>query len=232
MKISNFKLALGFPLSFPFVPSDFFFGCMMMERPEFVVLRAENGPIDALRNNLVEAAQRNRCSHLMMMDCDMVYHPKTITKLLSHKLPIVGALCYRRYPPFDPLLLKGDPVKGYESMDAWDEGALVEVDATGTGCLMFDMRIFNKMPAPWFRFRQNPNETVGGIIGEDIGFCWDLKRAGYQIFVDTTVPSKHLTTLAVNDATYRLYKAMKTKQTETAIAKALSGKNQDKEALP
>jgi len=108
MKISNFKLALAFPLSFPMVPSDFFFGCMSMERPQFVMLRAENGPIDAMRNNLVEDAIRHNCSHIMMMDCDMVYHPLTVPTLLAHKLPVVGALCYRRYPPFDPLMLQ-DP---------------------------------------------------------------------------------------------------------------------------
>lgn len=214
MKISNFKLAIGFPLSFPMVPSDFFIGCMMMERPDFLVIREENGPIDALRNNIVLKAIQNNCSHLLMMDTDMVYHPETIPTLISHKLPVVGALCYRRYPPFDPLMLQGDPLQGYESIDEWKEGELVEVDATGTGCLMFNMSVFHKMPAPWFKFRDNPNDKVGGVIGEDVGFCWDLKRAGYRIFVDTSVPSTHLTTLAVADPTYRLYKAMKMKQRE------------------
>lgn len=81
MKISNFKLALAFPLSFPMVPSDFFFGCMMMERPEFLILRAENGPIDTLRNDLVIKAMQNGVTHIIFMDTDMVYHPKTITRL-------------------------------------------------------------------------------------------------------------------------------------------------------
>lgn len=214
MRITNKKLAIGFPLSFPMVHSDFFFGCLLMERPEFIPIRAENGPIDAMRNNLVLNAMQLHCSHLMMMDCDMVYHPETIPKLLEHKLPIVGALCYRRYPPFDPLLLRGDPINGYESLDEWEDGELVEVDATGTGCLMFDMRVFREMQPPWFQFRDNPDEKVGGVIGEDIGFCWDLKTAGHKIYVDTSIPSKHLTTMAVNDATYRLYKAMKIKQRE------------------
>lgn len=214
MKISNQRLAIGFPLSFPMVHSDFFFGCMMMERPEFIVLRAENGPIDALRNNLVVDAMQVGASHLMMMDCDMVYDQKTIPRLLSHQLPIVGALAYRRYPPFDPLLLKGDPIAGYESMAEWNENELIEVDATGTGCLMFNMKVFRDMPPPWFKFREHPIAKVGGVIGEDIGFCWDLRRAGYQIFVDTSIPSKHLTTMAVNHQTFLLYRAMKIKQVE------------------
>jgi len=212
MKITNQKLAIGFPLSFPMVHSDFFFGCMMMERPDFVVLRADNGPIDALRNNLVKEALELGVSHLMMMDCDMVYHHQTIPRLLSHKLPIVGALVYRRYPPFDPLLLKGDPVTGYESLSEWKENELIEVDATGTGCLMFDMNVFRDMPGPWFKFRDNPITDVGGVIGEDVGFCWDLRRAGYRIFVDTALPSTHLTTMAVNHQTFLLYRAMKIQQ--------------------
>lgn len=214
MKISNQKLAIGFPLSFPMVHSDFFFGTMMMERPQFIPLRAANGPIDALRNNLVVEAMQVGATHLMMMDCDMVYHPQTIPKLLSYKLPIVGAMAYRRYPPFDPLLLHGDPISGYESDTEWEKDALIEVDATGTGCLMFNMQVFRDMPSPWFHFREHPNSTSGAIIGEDIGFCWDLKRAGYKIFVDTSIPSKHLTTMAVNHQTFLLYKAMKIQEAQ------------------
>ncbi|OPZ45255.1 MAG: hypothetical protein BWY95_02007 [Bacteroidetes bacterium ADurb.BinA104] len=226
MKISNFKLGIAIPLTFPFVPAGFFYSFAVMDRPNYIFMHQDNGPIDALRNNLVEQALTEGCSHLIMLDTDMEYHRETIPRLLSHRLPIVGALCYRRYPPFDPLMLRGSPVEGYESVDKWEDGELVEVDATGTGCLMFDTQIFRKMPAPWFKFRPNPNNSIGGVIGEDIGFCWDLKQAGYRIFVDTTVPSNHLTTLAVNDSTYRLYKSMKMKQREHAIARALSSGNE------
>jgi len=56
MKISNFKLGIGIPLTFPFVPSGFFYSFAMMERPDFTFLHDDNGPVDALRNNLVEKA--------------------------------------------------------------------------------------------------------------------------------------------------------------------------------
>ena len=228
MKISNFLLGIGFPLSFPLVPADFFFSCLQLERPEYVLLRSGTGPIDDMRNSLVVKAMHVNCSHLIMMDCDHVYHPKTITRLLSHKLPIVGALVYRRYPPFEPLLLKGDPLKGFETISDWDDNELVEVDATGTGCLMFEMSVFRNMPQPWFKFRDHPDKDVGGIIGEDIGFCWDLKRAGYKIFVDTSIPSDHLTTMAVNKQTHELYKAMKISQIKKSQALGVTGGVGDK----
>ena len=213
MKITNRKLAIGIPLSWPMVPSAFFDSFIQMERPDFLYIRENNGPIEELRNNIVRRALASGCSHLIMMDTDMCFHPKTITRLMEHDLDIVGALCYRRYPPFDPIIYKGETNK-YLNIDDFEPGSLVEVDATGTGCIMFKTKIFREMSDPWFKFRPNPNMGIGGIIGEDIGFCSDLRKAGYRIFVDTSIPSGHLTTLEVNQGTYDLYKILKKVQTE------------------
>ena len=217
MKISNQHLAIGIPLSFPLVPSSFFRSFIHMERPDFTYLHAENGHIEDLRNNLVEKAMEIKATHLIMMDVDQIYHPQTITRLLSHRLPVVGALVHRRYPPFDSLMLKAVEVderhNAYVSIDEWKEGELVEVDATGGGCLMFNMEVFRKLPRPWFRVQKNPD---GSVIGEDVGFCMALKAAGYRIFVDTSVPAGHLATMVVNTATNQLYRAMKEKQAARA----------------
>lgn len=218
MKISNFHLAVGIPCSFPFVPASFLYSFLHMDRPDFTLIHADNGPIDTLRNDIVEKALVVGATHLMMVDTDMVYHPKTITSLLSRKLPVVGALCFRRYPPFDSIMLRITD-NGYQSVDEWEDGELVEVDATGAGCIMYDMEIFRKLPYPWFRFQKNPEN--GMTIGEDIGLCQDLKEAGYRIFVDTAVPCDHLTTMVVNRATNKLYRAMKSPSHQALLGKAL-----------
>jgi hypothetical protein len=209
MKISNEKLCIGIPCSFPMVSVSFFYSFLYMERPNFVLVHADNGPVDALRNNIVEKALSVGATKLIMMDADMGYHPKTIPTLLAHRLPIVGALCSRRYPPFDSIMLKITDA-GYQSINEWKDNELVEVDATGAGCIMYDMEVFRKMPRPWFRFRTNPDTGEG--IGEDVGFCQDLKMAGYKIYVDTSVPADHLTIMAVNHNTHRLYEQMKRMQ--------------------
>lgn len=206
-KISNVRLAIGIPLTFPFVYSGFFDSFIAMEKPDqFLYFRESNGPIEKLRNNLVRNAKHNNCTHIIMMDVDQLYHPLTIPRLLSHKQPVVGALVHRRYPPFDPLMLKGR-VNEYETIDKFNDGDLVEVDATGTGCLLIDLRVFDAIPEPWFEFVDNPSGI--GIVGEDIWFCTKLKQAGYKIFVDTSVPAGHLSTLSVTGETYQLYKNMK-----------------------
>jgi hypothetical protein len=217
------KLGIGIPLSFPWVPASFFHSFVHLNRPDFIYLHADNGPISGLRNEIVKKALAEGCTRLIMMDVDQVYHPDTIMRLLSHNLPIVGALVHRRYPPFDSLMLKtveiDDKFNGYESIDDWQEGELVEVDATGGGCLMFDMDIFKKLPYPWFR----DDKQAPGLpnIGEDIAFCQDLKEAGYRIFVDTSVPAGHLATMIINTATNRLFRAMSNEKQKAAIAAAI-----------
>lgn len=207
-KAKGKRLGIGIPCNYDHVPRAFFMGMMTLRKPEFQLILAETGNIDVMRNHIVAEAQQSGCTHLIMMDTDMLYHEDTLIRLMSHELPVVGALCYRRYPPFDPLMFRGKPGT-YKSIDQWPPNALVEVDATGTGCLMFDMGIFKRMPAPWFQIRFNPD---GSPIGEDIGFCADLRDAGHRIFVDTSVPAGHLTTMTITDETYRWYKAVKIRQ--------------------
>jgi hypothetical protein len=206
MRISNEILGIGIPCSFPLVPISFFNSFVLMEKPNFQYITGDNGPIDTLRNDIVEKALKIGVTRLIMLDVDQIYATDTITKLIKHRLPVVGAKVNRRYPPFDPIIMK-IVGKGYEPVQDYEAGDLVECDATGCGCIMYDMEVFKKLPYPWFRFQTDPGS--GMTIGEDIGLCQDLKGAGYKIFVDTSIEIGHLTTMIVNDATHRLYKEMK-----------------------
>lgn len=205
MRISNFKLGIGVPTNFPMVPSEFFDTFIQMEKPDYVYLRAMDGKIDDMRNQIALQALQARCTHVIMMDADQTYHPQTIPRLLAHRLPVVGCLVHCRYPPFHPTLFR-KTATDYEIITAWAPDALVEVDQTGTGCLLFEAEVFRDMPYPWFRFRTN---GAGDVVGEDYGFCRDLRARGVRIFVDTSVPAGHLTRLIVNEGTHRLYQRLK-----------------------
>jgi len=205
MRISNFNLGIGVPCDFPFIPASFFYSFVMMEKPNFTFIHKDNGHLDDLRNDIVEKAIAEGCTHLIMMDVDQIYPTNTIPKLLSHKLPVVGCKINRRYPPFDPLLMKLTD-EGYKPIDDYEDGSLVPVDATGAGCVLFDMEVFRTLPYPWFKFRKNPDN--GLVIGEDVGLCQDLKAAGYDIYVDTSIKVGHLATIVVNDSMHNLYNAM------------------------
>jgi len=204
MNISNFKLGIGIPNNYDRVPSAFFDSFLLMDKPAFYYLRSSQGPIEEMRNNIVREALSIGCTHLVMPDIDQTYQVDTITRLLSHKKDIVGCMVCRRYPPFDPLMLRGR-INSYQSVKEWADGELVEVDATGTGCLCFNMDVFRKIPEPWFQFQR----TEDGVVGEDIGFCSKARAAGFQIFVDAGCPAGHLSNMLVTVDTWRLYSCLK-----------------------
>ena len=47
------------------------------------------------------------------------------------------------------------------------------------------------------------------VGGEDIGFCSNARRAGFDIYVDTDCEVMHLSQLAVTKDTWKLYKKLK-----------------------
>jgi hypothetical protein len=172
---------------------------------EFV--RQGNGPLEALRNNITETALRTNCTHIIQCDADMQYPEETFPRLMAlcnESRPIVGALCFRRYPPFTPVLMKGE-LGYYEPIWDWKKDELLEVDATGTGCLMVHASVFKAMPRPWFEF----GEFEGRTVGEDIGFCAKARKLGFPIYVDTGLEVAHLTTMSITEGTYHLYKGLK-----------------------
>lgn len=212
MRISNVKLGIAMPNNFPFVPAAFFDSFIMMEKPDFVYIRSGvHHDLAGLRNGIVESALEMGCTHLFMADVDQTYERDTIPRLLSHNKDIVGGIICRRYMPFDPLLFKGD-IGCYEPIENWQEGDLVEVDATGTGCLLYNMDVFRKLPAPWFQF----GGTKDDPIGEDFYFCSEARKAGFQIFVDTGCKIGHLSWMVVTTDTWRLVTAVEKMKAEQA----------------
>jgi len=186
------RLALGIPLNWNYVPSDFMHSLLMMDKHGAQVIRGESGPIHAMRNAIVLEALSLECTHLLFLDADMVYPPDTISRLLEHDKDIVGAMTFKRLPNFDPILFTGDHYK-MTPIDPIPDG-LVEVTATGTGCLLIKTSVFDVMEMPWFEFGMHDNKPVG----EDIAFCYRAGDAGFKIYVDTTVRTEHLTMTRVN----------------------------------
>jgi len=198
----DIKLAIGIPLSWNYVPSDFFDSCLLMNKHNAEIIRASSGPIHEMRNAIAMRSLELDCTHLIFLDADMVYPPDTITRLFSHDKDIVGALTFKRWPNFEPLLFDGEPFK-MTLIDPIPEG-LVRVTATGTGCLLVKTSVFEHIEYPWFEFGSNNGKPVG----EDINFCYMAGEAGFGIYVDTTIRTEHLCNTRVNWNLYHMQKDM------------------------
>jgi hypothetical protein len=80
--------------------------------------------------------------------------------------------------------------------------SLYKIDAGGVGCTAIRRDVFEKLaedsPA-WFEFTKNPK---GIEIGEDIGFCMKVAKAGYSMWVDSALIYKHVALFPYDEQFY------------------------------
>jgi hypothetical protein len=114
-------------------------------------------------------------------------------RLYKHQKDIVGALAFTRFAPHKPVIYimdEGfDPVekKNYYTSRAWlayPKDQLVECDAVGFGAVLINVDVLKKLPKPWF--------TAATGMGEDIQFCYEARRAGIKVYMDTATKLGHL----------------------------------------
>jgi len=207
MDLDKVRLAVAMPHTDRSYMSEFTDSFFCLERPmDCVFLRPSMcGPLDILRNHLVTTAGSQKCTHLWMADTDQVYPWDTLVRLLEHDLDAVACKVHRRYPPYDPIMFRGKhPLFKNVPDEEWKKGGLIEVDATGSGSIMYNMRVFKEIKPPWFEFHlQDPGKPP---LGEDIFFCTKLKKAGFKIYVDCDIKVGHLATLAITEESYWAYK--------------------------
>jgi hypothetical protein len=210
----GFKVGIGVPIVDPQVPTDFFWSFLQIHRPHGCNLYVPKLPVGAFarhlseaRNSIVSQALMDGCSHLLMCDTDQVYPEGVLEQLLEgvqSGWDAVGASVHRRWPPFDLIMLRGE-VGNYKHVPDEEcySGKIVEVDATGTGCVMFDTRCFLDLRDPWFRDAVTLN---GKTVGEDIDLFARLREQGKRIAVDTSVEVGHLSTKIITRDDYEIFK--------------------------
>ena len=209
MKLEDVKLGLGMPHTDRYYMVEFVHSFFLLERNIDLTYLVPSlcGPTDVLRNHLVRAASSQKCTHLWMADTDQIYPQNTLTRLLERSiegdLDAVTAKVHRRYPPYDPIMFRGEhPAFKNVPDEEWKKGGLIEVDATGCGSILYNMRVFEKIPFPWFEFKLEE----GPPLGEDIYFCVKMREAGFRIFVDCDLKVGHLATLPITEESYWAYK--------------------------
>lgn len=169
------------------------------------------------RNQIVDVFLRypSQFNFLLMADSDATWHPDSVTRLMSRNLPVVSGMIFRRGLPPVPTLGKyigrdeddnsvysfgptieriiGVAEKYKMSLDIpntmtlEDDGMndLFEIDGCGMHFCMIRRDVLEKMERPWFHA---PTRNSG----EDFYFCRGVKKAGFQLFGDTSVMTGHI----------------------------------------
>lgn len=203
------KLGIGLPLVDETVHTDFLISWSLIDKGDYtLLLPLFPSAIADIRNQLVEQAIKERCTHLIMVDTDQTFPQDTVQRLLSHNKMMVAGIVHRRYPPFEPIAMTGELDK-YEHLsdNLCYSGKLIEVDAIGTGCVCYDMRVFTEeVDPPWFEAWRSEG---GKWVGEDVGLCHRLRQKGVKIYADTAVQCGHITQMIVTRELYTLFRATK-----------------------
>lgn len=168
-------------------------------------------PVDANRNKIVKKFLSSECEWLLMMDADIV-PPENILDMIEHGKKIVSAtvLGMKDGVPH-PLIMKMDDDKEMYRMVGLDQyqdelrdDGLIEIDGSGTGCILIHREVLEKMEPPWFKFEYN---KFGDIkYSEDYKFSQKAKEMGYKIYCDTNMPCKHFKKVDLLDLNQTFYR--------------------------
>lgn len=185
------KVGIGLPMLFPYIHFKFVNSYLALQKPPNNVTLSNVGSLTALaRNQLVEFAKQQDCKYLMFLDTDMTFPPDTILKLMRHQKDIVSGLYFERYAPHRPVIRQTFQ-DGYALAD-YTKGDLIEVAATGGGCLLINMEVFDRLEKPYFDYRLEKSGLKETFFSEDLVFCEKVRKIGYKIWCDTTIRCGHL----------------------------------------
>lgn len=142
------------------------------------------------RRICVEEALENGCSHLFFIDSDMAFMPNVLEKLASHRKMVVGANYHaRKFPLESTIKFREDGVTVPKDGKDFPK-QLFKCYAVPTGMMLIDLRVFEKLPKPWFNFTYKEDGTMD--YGEDVYFCDLVQKAGYDVWCDPTIDVRHI----------------------------------------
>jgi 2-polyprenyl-3-methyl-5-hydroxy-6-metoxy-1,4-benzoquinol methylase len=148
------------------------------------------------RNTIVEGALGMGCDWLLQIDDDMVIctvrqttvsdQYQFLRAMLAHQKDVLGVLYWQRHGACAPVLMYRLPEStGYRFLRP-DEitNSLQPVDVAGGGCMLVNMRIFEKIGAPWFAPEHD--------YGTDVQLCRKAQEAGFEVWADTSIELGHV----------------------------------------
>lgn len=146
------------------------------------------------REKMAEWALSAELDYIVMLDDDMIiYDADILEKLILRDVDIVAPLAFMRSAPHYPVMFKA--ITGFDEVTRneyhinqvvknYPKDTLVECDGVGFGMVAIKTSVLRWMAAPYFM------STVG--TGEDILFCVKAKKAGFKVFMDTSLKLGHL----------------------------------------
>ena len=143
--------------------------------------------ISSNRDNMVEQAIKQECSHVLFIDDDMGFEPNCLNIMLARQLPVLLANYRRKIPPG---LFTAVTKDRKECLTTVDSTSLEECWYGGFGFCLIEISVLKSVQKPRFLMEYYPDSDT--YTTEDYPFFNKVHAAGFPVFVDQEV-SKRVT---------------------------------------
>ena len=139
--------------------------------------------ITIARRNLADIFMKSDFDYIWWVDSDMKFPIDTPLRLLKRNVPIVGCNYRRRRFPnanFTGMMGNAGTFSEFQTTD--QSPAMELIDVLPHGCVLVHRSVYEKIQGPFYLQEYVPELNLE--IGEDIFFCQQVQKAGFQIWCD------------------------------------------------
>lgn len=170
------------------------------------------------RGDMARMAMGNRflasdLDAILLLDLDMVHPPDLLERLRAHNVDMVSAHYFRRH--VNPMrsvvtVITDDNTWPYPPLITIPDDGLHEIACTGFGCALIKREaveaVMSMLPpgSPPFSLGPMPEEANNNNqpFGSDYNFFMRARKAGYKLWLDASLESKHACTVWLDRAMY------------------------------
>lgn len=139
--------------------------------------------ITIARRNLTEIFLKSDFDYIWWVDSDMKFPIDAPLRLLMRQKDIVGVNYRRRRFPNPNFTGMSGSAGAYTEFHTTDNSPAMEmIDVLPHGCVLVKREVYERIPQPHYLQEFIPELNLE--IGEDIFFCNQAKKAGYEIWCD------------------------------------------------
>ncbi len=158
--------------------------------------------ITIARRNLTDIFLKSDFDYIWWVDSDMKFPIDAPIRLLKRNKPIVGVNYRRRRfpnPSFTGMSGTNGQFREFETRD--DSPPMELIDVLPHGCVLVHRSVYEKIPQPHYLQEYIPELNLE--IGEDIYFCQQAQKAGYEVWCDQEL-SKEVAHIGIFHFNYNL----------------------------
>lgn len=163
--------------------------------------------VNRARNSITAEFLASKCTHLLQIDCDLIFSPEHIARIVAHPEPIVGGM----YPKKQEGAIEWVCNAHMEDRPRTPAG-LIDLRYIGTGFLRVAREVFERMIEAYPEIAYVPDhkrnsiewdlwpvgvhhhngQQPGRFLSEDWYFCQRALEQGFKVYGDSRIILKHV----------------------------------------